>query len=103
MPDKRTDDSGTNGNGKFYISWRWVVMVTIAIIGYLLSQGITSFSDKLNRQEAINKELFVNNKQVCDRVTVIETSLGYIKEAITEVNTLTKEIRDDQKRRARKE
>jgi len=74
----------TETSGSKYPSWKWFLMLTLAVIGFFAVRTINAFDA---RSDETSKKV----QTVCDRVTVLETNYTHIMTGINRLETTLKE------------
>lgn len=78
-------------NGSKYPTWQWIVGLSILLIGFLASQGLSSFNYRITEQEKTGQQQMKAIQDVCDRTTRLEANYGHIIDGISRIeNRLNK-------------
>lgn len=85
-----------------YPTWRWLVVIAVMVIGFLLSKGYDLSTANNLSQDMNYKELRASQQAISERVTRLESSYAFIVDGIKELKIGQKDVVDAFARRERR-
>ena len=75
-----------------YPTWKWVLMLAIAIIAFLAVRGVDSISARISNQETITAKMQSDTSAACTRLTVLEENYKALREDNGEIKQGLKDV-----------